>query len=472
MKTPATVIDIKPYIEIENIVYRNNTKIIINAEIFQDIQYTSGNTVFVFKKCRFDELCIENTEYIDFKVISFTFLDCYIDRIEVEKMQIKNCTFFFGNCIVDGKINNPNINSVTLNNCFILSGFFAIDTKRITVSFTSSDEKNIKWFKRLPANKQNYILENVQYLSFTADDGFLEPHKTNLKISLSLNYRRKINNVSVKISRSKLIALTFTGTPVGKIDVKNTTINSLYIHNFRPEGECVFYNIKPEVESIEKKLEIHECNLDSVWLDCVNIKDYEEISFYRSNFGNIKITSCEFPYRLKDFKKIQTLENIHYPDKKDDNYYRLRYDTFMQLKRVLEKYDEFYEGQRLRAVSLESLRKVEALPFWDKVILFLNSITNNHGLSIARALVCFLCASIVLYLLYLLSIGRIYWGGEIDFYLVGSYFEFLDITHDVDFLVERVNLSGWSLFIDYLNKIIVGFLIFQFIAAFRKYIKK
>jgi hypothetical protein len=61
---------------------------------------------------------------------------------------------------------------------------------------------------------------------------------------------------------------------------------------------------------------------------------------------------------------------------------------------------------------------------------------------------------------------------EIDYDLIGYYFAFLDITHRSDFLVSKSELSGWSVTIDYLNKILVGFLIYQFIAAFRKYGKK
>lgn len=60
----------------------------------------------------------------------------------------------------------------------------------------------------------------------------------------------------------------------------------------------------------------------------------------------------------------------------------------------------------------------------------------------------------------------------IDWNLFGYYFSFIDITHRTDFLVNKSYLNGFSLTIDFLNKIIVGFLIYQFIAAFRKYGKK
>lgn len=62
---------------------------------------------------------------------------------------------------------------------------------------------------------------------------------------------------------------------------------------------------------------------------------------------------------------------------------------------------------------------------------------------------------------------------SIDWNLFGYYFSFLDITHRTDFLVsKKEGLNGFSLTIDYINKIVLGFFIYQFIASFRKYGKK
>jgi len=80
--------------------------------------------------------------------------------------------------------------------------------------------------------------------------------------------------------------------------------------------------------------------------------------------------------------------------------------------------------------------------------------------------------SVLFYVLYLCSLGRIFNCNDVDWNLIGYYFSFLDITHRSDFLVSKTELNGFSLTIDYFNKILVGFLIYQFIAAFRKYGKK
>jgi len=52
------------------------------------------------------------------------------------------------------------------------------------------------------------------------------------------------------------------------------------------------------------------------------------------------------------------------------------------------------------------------------------------------------------------------------------YFSFIDLTHRNDFLVGKNAFTAWSLVIDYCAKLMIGYLIYQFIAAFWKYSKK
>lgn len=61
---------------------------------------------------------------------------------------------------------------------------------------------------------------------------------------------------------------------------------------------------------------------------------------------------------------------------------------------------------------------------------------------------------------------------DIDWTLAGHYFTFLDITHKSDVIISKSEFTFLTLFYDYINKTIVSFFIFQFISAFRKYIKK
>lgn len=495
-----------PYTIIEDKDYPVDTKIVIRASDFKDVSFQDGKITFSFINCRFRKLEIENKETIDFKDISIQFISCYLGELNVETFVTTNFSIFFGSSILQGRIKNENLLSVTVNNCLINSSLFLLDLKKATVSYTEENIFPIRWKKLLKSvntnlekllNKKHfYYIYDCKNIVFTLNENssekvglykrpysyeienkigyFLtEEEKKKFKISLSIQYSADKEHKLTKIINAKLLALSINGYSTGELLIENSKIDNWYIHNFSTQLGANFYNIRPfRSEYVEKKLEIKKSNLDKVWFDNISFDDFSIISFYRNKFGQTFLTSCEFPQNYKGFDKFKTVENIHYPDQEDRNYYKMRYETFLQLKNLLESSGNFYESQKLQSVSKEALRKIEDLPTWDKFILRINRWSNNHELSIKEPFIGALILSLVLYILYLWSLGRIFNSNEMDFNLIGYYFSFLDITHRSDFLVSKTELNGFSVAIDYLNKILVGFLIYQFIAAFRKYGKK
>ena len=495
-----------PYSIIENTDYPIDTKIIIRASDFSNVPFQDGRITFSFIGCRFRKLEIENTETIDFKDISIQFISCFINEINVENIITTNFSIFFGSSILQGRIKNKNLRSIEANNCLLNNSLFLLDLKRAVVSYTEENIFPIRWkklFKSVNTNLENLLTEKHSFYIYHCKDivftfnenstntkgvykrpysyeiekkiGYYlnEEEKKKFKVSLSVQYSADKEHNLTKIINAKLLALSLSGYTTGELLIENGNIDSWYIRNFSAQLGANFYDIKPfRKETEETKLEIHKSNLDKVWFDNVAFDDYSTISLYRNKFGQTTLTACDFPSKYKDFDKIQTIENIHYPDRKDKNYFKTRYETFLQLKKQLEASGNFYEAQKFQAISNEALKNVENLPYWDRVILKINSLSNNHGLSIKAPFIGTIFISIIFYILYLWSLGRMFNCNGIDWNLFGYYFSFLDITHRTDFLVSKIELNGWSLTIDYLNKIIVGFLIYQFIAAFRKYGKK
>lgn len=493
-----------PYTIIENTDYPDDTKIVIRASDFSNVPFQDGRITFSFIGCRFKKLEIENTETIDFKDISIQFISCFINEINVDNIITTNFSIFFGSSILKGRIKNENLKNVETNNCLLNNSLFLLDLKRAVVSYTEENIFPIRWKKLLKsvnatlenllAEKHSFYIYDCKSIVFTVNEnktdkrgiykipydsvnkiGYYpsDEEKQNFKVSLSVKYSADKEHNLTKIINAKLLALSLSGYSTGELLIENCNIDSWYIRNFSAQVGANFYNIKPfRKETEETKLEIHKSNLDKVWFDNVAFDDYYTISLYRNKFGQTTLTACDFPSKYKDFDKIQTIENIHYPDRKDKNYFKTRYETFLQLKKQLEASGNFYEAQKFQAISHEALKKIENLPYWDRVILKINGLSNNHGLSIKEPFIGTIVLSILFYVLYLWSLGRIFNANEIDWNLFGYYFSFIDITHRTDFLVNKSELNGISLTIDFLNKIIVGFLIYQFIAAFRKYGKK
>ncbi len=495
-----------PYSIIENQDFPIDTKIIIRASDFNNTSFEDGKITFSFINCRFRKLEIENNETIDFKDISIQFISCFITEINVDTFITTNFSIFFGSSILQGRIKNTNLLSVTVNNCLLNESLFLLNLNKVVVSYTEENIFPIRWkklFKGINSTlsvflekKHSYYIYDTKNIVFSVNEasnkktGFYkrpyssdienklgyflsEEEKKKFKVSLSVQYSADIEHKLTKIVNANLLALSVSGYSTGELLIENSKIDNLYIHNFTTQVGSNFYNIKPfRIEQADRKFEIHKSNLDKVWFDNVSFNDYSIISLYRNKFGLTTITSCGFPDNFKGFEKFKTVENIHYPDRQDNNYFKTRYETFLQLKKQLETSGNFYEAQKFQAVSNEALKSIEDLPFWDKKILQINSISNNHGLSIKEPFIATIIVSILFYILYLWSLGRIFNCNKVDLNLIGYYFSFLDITHRTDFLVDKSELNGWSITLDYINKIIVGFLIYQFIAAFRKYGKK
>jgi hypothetical protein len=266
---------------------------------------------------------------------------------------------------------------------------------------------------------------------------------------------------------SQLRSLSLNDFKQGKVSIENCLIDNHYFSDVSGNAELHLYNIRPANE--DSKFSIHKCNLDKSWFDNVEFEKYSKISLYRSKFSKTVFTSCTFP---ADYDRFLPIENVHYPEERPANYHKDQYEILLQLKMAFDATGNYFEAQKMLAISHEALQRV-FLPGDDRVILELNNLSNKHGLSIARPFRWFIGLTILGYIFYLLSIGRIFdCSKPIDWNLFGYYFSFIDITHRNDFLVEKEDLTGWTLFIDYMSKLVMAYLIYQFIAAFRKYGKK
>lgn len=477
----------------------NEAEIIISSEVFDGINYQSGKSVLSFTNCRFKKLIIQNDADIDFKEIIISFSYCQIQNFEIKSIVTKKIGLSFHGCLINGNINNENLKYIGLNNC-ITPSLFLQKQDKINISFTEENLFVRNWIKLLKATdiksvddllnlKQSLIINHSKEISINFNhsksekkgiyrDKFsqnpdweiryiLHPkQKEKLNINISIDFSNQ-EDIQLKVGECILNSLSFTGTANGSVNIENTVINNFFIRSFSSKSESLFYNIYPNTS--DSKFEVHKSNMDNCWFDNIDFNGYKSLSFYRTRFAKASFTSCNFPNDNLSFEKFKVLENIHYPEKKSQNYYKDQYETFLQLKKSLENSGNYHEAQKLGAISKESLRKISSLSEWDKFILWLNAKSNNHGMSIKRATLGLLFFSVLFYILYLLSINRIFNSNEIDWTLVGNYFSFLDITHRNDFLVTKNEFNFWTLIIDFTHKIVAGFFIYQFITAFRKY---
>lgn len=495
-----------PYESIESENFLVDTSLEITKEEFENIQYQDGKITFSFVGCKFKNLQIVNPELIEFYDISIQFIGCVIENIDANIISSDNISLLFNSTILSGTIQNSKLKSVLFNNCIIKNNIFLFHQNKIDISYTAEDIFPKRWRLLLTScninnldllkTKQSYHIFSSKIITFLTSEvenekrgiyrkeyqninedkvGYYlnNTQKKLLNINLSITYSQDDGSIETKIINSSLNSLSISGYSNAKISIENTKIENWFIRNFSTQKDSDFYNISPlKIDNSESKIEIHKSKLDNVWFDNIDFSEYNTVSFYRTKFGKTIFTSCNFPTDNTSFDKFETLENVHYPDKKSDNYYKNQYEIFLQLKIVLESTGNFYEAQKLQAISNDALKKINQISNWDKSILWINGKSNNHGLSIKQPLIYFFLFSILLYTVYLFSLGRIFNHNEIDYSLFGYYFSFIDITHRSNFLVSKEEFNFSSLSVDFINKIISGFFIYQFISAFRKYGKK
>ena len=497
----------RPYRDTKNKDFFEPVVIKLRNADFTGVSVKMGKIAVVYQFCFFPNLTIESTEDIDFPEASISFMNCLIRELHIDNITSRNISVSFHASMLAGRVSATELLSVSLNNCLLESSLFLLGIQKVDISYTTEnifpywwkrlfDKRRIRDTNLLFIREQRYHIENPKKLkihsSKKANDraGFylnefnsekeyqigyrlFEEEENLFKIQLFLKYDSENPDEQTLINNVGLYSLSLTGSPNGRLSVENTRIGNWYLSEFSPKGETGFYNINPRQPHDETtKIGIHKCDLDKVWFENVYFGKFGRLSFYRSKFSNSVFMACSFPEDYKKFSKFAPGENVHYPENKTENFDKDQYEIFLQLKKALDATGNYYEGNKLLAMSHTALSKVKSIAPGEWFILKTNWLSNNHGLSILWPFLWLLSVSTTFYLAYLWIAGMLFQQTDFDANLIGNYFSFIDFTHRNDFLLDKKDINGWLLAIDYLNKVFLAYFIFQFIAAFRKYGKK
>ncbi|SHN26029.1 hypothetical protein [Mucilaginibacter sp. OK098] len=499
------ILNPKPYSPNVNRTF-GNTIIVLRDEDFAGVKYKTGQIAVTYQSCFFKKLIIQNGEDVQFEEVSLGFFNCYIEELIISDVLTSNVTINIHASMLSGRVNAINLRSISLGNCILISSVFLITQKSVSIAYTTENIFPYWWskifrkigkpkYKRILRQRQDYHIEKPGQIAIRstkkADEksgryinewenrkeyriGYklTKAEADSLKIHLTINYGTISTDSATSVDNVVLQSLSLSGIPLGKINIDNVEVSNLYLSNFEPQNETVFYNLTPRPLLIdETKVGIHKCNFDHVWFDNVEFNKFDRLSFYRSKLSKATFTSCSFPDKYERFDKFLTIPNIHLVEERPNNYHKDQYEMLLQLKKAFESTGNYYEGLKLQAISYAALHQVKAISRGDKIILRLNRVSNGYGLSLKKPTYWFFRLTISFYLIYLWSLGMLFQPTKLDLKLIGYYFSFIDITHWSDFLVNKSDLTGLALTVDYLNKVVIGYLVFQFISAFRKYSK-
>lgn len=530
--------------EFENVIFSNSVQI---QSYLGAGDFTTQIHSCTFSNCRFEQ-------GVNFKVsvdpafigtISISFSNCYIGRnfhknlSSINSDEAYKVLISFSNCFIEGLefinsrfhylgfsrviFGNSNfgvkescdIESINIHNS--LGNIFLNEctNSKIRVVFAddnlflerSNVNKGIKSFlkqqniNKIFAYKTSYHISNPQelYVEFTKSNSsgyrrmyyeinrgkiayFLNQKDLELlNISLAVDTKKnQTNNINIK--NAIIESLTLRGFSDTEVNIENTKCQNVYIHDFKTK-QLKLYNI--EARRKQGLFEVKNSNLTNAWFDKVKLNSFDICSFYRTTLENTTFSATEFP------KDIKALENIHYPEKIEENYYDALYENYRQIKTALLNQNNHIQALEMHKQMYNAIRKSKKLELQDRIILLLNRISNNHGTSISRAFFLSISLIFIIGIIYCLTLPnapyQFGWNGFGSFGLAiknscyfvcnnaKSFFILANPAHKLSSLIAVSGveeLSSTNYFISLISRLVIAWAYFQFVSAFRKFGKQ
>ena len=426
-----------------------------------DIQQLISSSYIKFTRCEFDE----GVKITNLKANSIIFEDC----------NFKNKNLVLTDC---------SLNKVTIKNCSNISITVKNDVKKEisqiivndfthsinTLLFTECEDvedltiigENIGKieFKNFFAKKTlfNLIADDLQIVNYPLLEGkqeyfFIED------CEISVNNKKEnsislVENVSIK---NFILTGTLQKSTLNIIDVK---INNISIRNFINEGKLRFNNVQlmdsGQGEILRSQLGKSEFN----YVDFSKAKNFK---IFLSNITEIIINNAIFP------------ENII---GKDDSDFQGSREIYRQLKNAASKQSDrinelYYE--RIEMVNMEKILK-NSKNWNDKFIFWTNRLSNDYGQSWSDAIILLFIVCLYLFCGIKLILFSMVFDtpptlqhlSQFINFTLNPLHKFSDIFYSYPEDID-LNQLGLAQVLDTISRLFSGYMLFQFLRAFRKF---
>lgn len=433
-----------------------------NCEVDEEVRLTGnigrdlGLNGVIFKKMIFIQSLKENN--IGFKNCVFEKGFIVDFDTDINGLNFWDCSFNdFAN------FRNSKIENFHFHNCSFQSGFSCSE-----VSGTSLQLNTLK-SEKLQFSFGSISFQTCHLLGMEDASRYIFTGKYDEEIS-----KRQIERFSIFFNPE------FTGS----INLYKISVGLLYLNGFNKscninlfeviirEINCALFTNTGyiKVTSLElqasSKLHLYESVLGMTELFNINFNLFNDIIIINSSIKDIvpiNVTWCE---------KIKTgVEN------EKVNYFQLR-EIYRQLKNVMIGNNDKVEELRFHKLEMQAYHRQlqdEKDKLEDKFIMRTNYLSNNHGLSFGRAFLWLFCLSLLIFNLNKLLLGYNSFNSSLIFTDLGNWILSINPVRKFSDVYHQYNTSwkaGLAYFLDIFFRIIYSYLIFQFISAFRKYVKK
>jgi len=408
-----------------------------------------------------------------FNVKELCFLGFY-DKVKLEQLDIGSLQFN----------DSDEIKSLNINGCFI-SDLTVSSNVLKSLEILGSDKKTklnllkIEEFVEINCDAKDKDIEiiNLEFANCTIpkDKGikFYNTKIQNLSFQASLIYGNVIFT-DVKTEKDGLFKIL--NSDLGKMIFMKCDFSNYKMHFVSSKITEIFLagTTMPASNKINNEKDFEGIHIGNKRLAFTQLK--KVFDNRGDSFGATKYNEAELDNWLSEIPKTD-LENEKLIYSQFKKMYEGRGDTVKAIE---------YQGKELD-VHREILRKAGG-QYWERFQLSLNKYSNNFGRSWHWAVGWILGLGFLMYTFYCWSLGFTTGSGnpnEIDtFKTLFSYFfefinpirkgEFIQIPMFIDGKIKReyVTITSWARFIDFFWRIVITYLGYQLIQAFRKYSKK
>lgn len=408
-----------------------------------------------------------------------------ITKSQIEKVQISNCVgkiYLFDcdksrvNIFYQNPIHNcgTNVSSLIsqlnkeskIDKIFFFPTVYNISNARIVdVRFTILDMTGT-------GKEENRCCDT---LSETHNLSQEDIEKSDISIHFNLS---KNANEEIKLRKGIFNNLSFKGRSQVKLSIKGVKCNQFILNEFSSS--------KTEIDdfrsrSTNSKFHISYSDLKNTWFKMSDFGSFSSVNIYRSTIERAVFTASTFPKQISSFESLDVTSD-------SENLIEDQFENYKQLKLAL-----FSQGNQIQALQMHdkmyaTIRKSKYLSAQDRFILCLNDFSNKHGTSILRPFIISLILIFTLFILYCFSLPNFPFklgmsnrisiykavteGGSFLYNNFKSIFILSNPIHRIESLIsinKNIPLSGWSYFISFLSRILIAWIFYQFIIAFRKF---
>lgn len=451
----------------------DSKKQIRDIEVFEEVFITTINSHSLnFFNCKFSKLTILvklerltihkcDFEEIDIKgnIGNLSLININSDKGIIRSDNISVFDFHMNNCQI-GEITLGQIGNVSIDKFYCFQSYI----KSLALFGT---------FKKVFFNKGNHIdaftingeFNDIQIINLGLPD-----EKLASNIFEDVYYQNKAEKNRLQIQNSSITNLYSIGQHIDtyieltEVSCKKAT----FIDDFGQNG----------------RVKIKTCNeLSTIYFNSANVANVE---IFNSNFSNTTFISDQSIFEKIKWQSVEWSEDLErYRNSENDHVLNdsFRRETLRVLKLNAQLQQDTVNYIKFHALEQQAYKIQIKTKKWyegDRILLYLNTISNDHGLSWERGILFSLGIGTLFFIPNLLLLNSPYWefgwSNWSDFWRVAGitiklFSQSLYAAHSFDYLNDY-NPKGIVFLFDLVGRIFLTYGYYQTIVAFRKFGRK